>query len=55
MLPSNISNIFSLIKVQMWNIENISNLSKLEAIWITIYILSYLYSTCKLEYIITIK
>lgn len=30
MLPSNISNIFSLMKAQMWNIENIYNLSKLE-------------------------
>lgn len=30
MLPSNISNIFSLMKAHMWNIENIYNLSKLE-------------------------
>jgi hypothetical protein len=30
MLSSNISNIFSLMKAQMWNIENIYNLSKLE-------------------------
>jgi hypothetical protein len=51
MLPSNISNIFSLMKAQMWNIENIYNLSQMYKVMRTnesrvLYVILFTTSQC---------